>query len=56
MEHTCKHFSSVRAKKKSQSGVNGLLDVARQTYHEANTDAYQQVTELGRMIFKLQFI
>ena len=30
-----------------QSGVNGLLDVARQTYKEANSDAYQLVTGLG---------
>lgn len=34
-----------------QSGVNGLLDVARQTYKEANADAYQLVTDLGRMSF-----
>ncbi|KAL2354274.1 muts domain V-domain-containing protein [Cryomyces antarcticus] len=31
-----------------KSGVNGLLDVARQTYKEAMTDAYQHVTELGQ--------
>ena len=31
-----------------QSGVNGLLDVARQTYKEANADAYQSVTDEGR--------
>jgi hypothetical protein len=30
-----------------QSGVNGLLDVARQTYKEAMEDAYQHVTRLG---------
>ncbi|KAL8851849.1 MAG: hypothetical protein Q9221_003275 [Calogaya cf. arnoldii] len=30
------------------SGVNGLLDVARQTYKEANADAYQLVTDLGQ--------
>lgn len=30
-----------------KSGVNGLLDVARQTYKEANADAYELVTELG---------
>ena len=30
-----------------QSGVNGLLDVARQTYKEANADACQLVTDLG---------
>ncbi|KAL6716183.1 MutS protein msh4 [Lecanora helva] len=30
-----------------KSGVNGLLDVARQTYKEANADAYQLVSELG---------
>ncbi|KAF2480700.1 muts domain V-domain-containing protein [Neohortaea acidophila] len=29
-----------------RSGVNGLLDVARQTYHESMNDAYQHVTEL----------
>ena len=29
-----------------QSGVNGLLDVARQTYKEANMDVYQLVEEL----------
>lgn len=33
-----------------QSGVNGLLDVARQTYKEVNADAYQLVTELGRKL------
>lgn len=26
--------------------MNGLLDVARQTYKEANMDAYQHVEEL----------
>ncbi|KAL8718517.1 MAG: hypothetical protein Q9225_004366, partial [Loekoesia sp. 1 TL-2023] len=31
-----------------KSGVNGFLDVARQTYKEANTDAYQLVTDLGQ--------
>ncbi|KAL8867287.1 MAG: hypothetical protein Q9174_005758 [Haloplaca sp. 1 TL-2023] len=31
-----------------RSGVNGLLDVARQTYKEANADAYQLVTDLGQ--------
>ncbi|KAL8968612.1 MAG: hypothetical protein Q9183_002383, partial [Haloplaca sp. 2 TL-2023] len=31
----------------TSSGVNGLLDVARQTYKEANADAYQLVTDLG---------
>ncbi|KAJ9645092.1 MutS protein msh4 [Coniosporium tulheliwenetii] len=30
-----------------KSGVNGLLDVARQTYKEATEDAYQHVTELS---------
>lgn len=30
-----------------RSGVNGLLDVARQTYKEATTDAYQLVTDLA---------
>ena len=32
-----------------KSGVNGLLDVARQTYKEANSDAYQMVTDLGTL-------
>ncbi|KAI9697614.1 MAG: MutS protein msh4 [Candelina mexicana] len=31
-----------------RSGVNGLLDVARQTYKEANADVYQLVSELGQ--------
>ncbi|KAL8687009.1 MAG: hypothetical protein Q9218_006697 [Villophora microphyllina] len=31
-----------------KSGVNGLLDVARQTYKEANADAYQLITDLGQ--------
>ncbi|EON65045.1 hypothetical protein W97_04280 [Coniosporium apollinis CBS 100218] len=30
-----------------KSGINGLLDVARQTYKEATEDAYQHVTELS---------
>lgn len=30
-----------------RSGVNGLLDVARQTYKEAMTDALQHITELA---------
>lgn len=34
----------------TQAGVNGLLDVARQTYKEANADAYQSVLDLGRVI------
>lgn len=33
-----------------KSGVNGLLDVARQTYKEATEDAYQHCTELSREI------
>ncbi|KAI9832411.1 MAG: hypothetical protein M1819_004400 [Sarea resinae] len=31
-----------------KSGVNGLLDVARQTYKEANADIYELVSDLGR--------
>ncbi|KAL8832463.1 MAG: hypothetical protein Q9170_004874 [Blastenia crenularia] len=31
-----------------KSGQDGLLDIARQTYKEANADAYQLVTELGQ--------
>ncbi|KAI9876937.1 MAG: MutS protein msh4 [Pleopsidium flavum] len=31
-----------------KSGVNGLLDVARQTYKEANADVYELITELGQ--------
>lgn len=30
-----------------KSGVNGLLDVARQTYKEAMSDALQHITDLG---------
>ena len=30
-----------------QSGVNGLLDVARTTYKESTEDAYQHSTELS---------
>lgn len=30
-----------------QSGANGFLDVARQTYKESNKDAYQLVTSLS---------
>ena len=30
-----------------QSGVNGFLDVARQTFKEANADAFQLVSDLG---------
>lgn len=30
-----------------RSGVNGLLDVARQTYKEAMTDTLQHITDLG---------
>lgn len=30
-----------------KSGVNGLLDVARQTYKEATEDAYQHITNLA---------
>lgn len=30
-----------------KSGVNGLLDVARMTYKEAMTDAYQHITDLA---------
>ncbi|KAL8879902.1 MAG: hypothetical protein Q9192_008136, partial [Flavoplaca navasiana] len=36
----------------NESGVNGLLDVARQTYKEANADAYQLVTDLGPLEMK----
>ncbi|KAL9597492.1 MAG: hypothetical protein Q9219_005125 [cf. Caloplaca sp. 3 TL-2023] len=32
-----------------KSGVNGFLDVARQTYKEANADAYQLVTDLAEV-------
>lgn len=31
-----------------KSGVNGLLDVARQTYKEANSDVFQLVTNLAQ--------
>jgi hypothetical protein len=31
---------------RAKSGINGLLDVARQTYKEANMDVYQLVDEL----------
>lgn len=31
-----------------RSGVNGLLDVARQTYKEAMTDALQHIADLGK--------
>lgn len=31
----------------SQAGVNSLLDVARQTYKEANADAAELVTKLA---------
>lgn len=41
------HMKKASALTNTQSGVNGLLDVARQTYKEANADAYQLVTELG---------
>ena len=30
-----------------QSGVNGLLDVARTTYKETNQDAFQLMTDLA---------
>lgn len=47
---------SRRSKKASvltnaQSRVISLLDIARQTYKEANADAYQLVTELGGEFF-----
>lgn len=31
-----------------QSGVSGLLDVARQTFKEATEDVHQHVSELNR--------
>lgn len=40
------HSQKARVLTNAQSRVNGLLDVARQTYKEANADAYQSVTEL----------
>jgi DNA mismatch repair protein MSH4 len=36
-----------------QSGVSGLLDVARQTFKEATEDVHQHVTDINRE-FKLQ--
>lgn len=30
-----------------QSGVHGLLDVARQTYKEANDDVYKHIEEIN---------
>lgn len=47
---------SRRSKKASvltnaQSRVISLLDIARQTYKEANADAYQLATELGGEFF-----
>lgn len=47
---------SRRSKKPSvltnaQSRVISLLDIARQTYKEANADAYQLVIELGGEFF-----
>ena len=38
-----------------KAGVNGLLDVARQVYKEANADAFQLVTNLGRSLPPLKF-
>lgn len=38
------HKSSVD---REQAGVNGFLDVARQTYKEANQDAYDLVEGLN---------
>lgn len=37
-----------------QAGVNGLLDVARQTFQEASADAFQLATNLGRISLFLQ--
>ncbi len=31
-----------------QSGVSGLLDVARQTFKEATEDVHQHVTDINR--------
>lgn len=31
----------------TQAGVNGLLDVARTSYKEANADAFELATQLG---------
>lgn len=46
-----RHSRKASALTNAQSRVNGLLDVARQTYKEANADAYQLVTELGGEFF-----
>jgi DNA mismatch repair protein MSH4 len=32
-----------------QSGVSGLLDVARQTFKEATEDVHQHVTDINRV-------
>jgi DNA mismatch repair ATPase MutS len=41
-----------------QSGVNGLLDVARQTYKEATEDVHKLVEEISKeqdLLFELKF-
>ena len=35
-----------------QAGVNGLLDVARTSYKEANADAFELATQLGGSVLR----
>lgn len=42
-----RHPIKSSALKNVQSGANGFLDVAKQTYKEYNKDAYQLVTSLS---------
>lgn len=48
-----RHSKKASALNNVQAGANGLLDVARQRYKEANKDAYQLVTRLGGEFIRL---
>ncbi|KZF26841.1 hypothetical protein L228DRAFT_279991 [Xylona heveae TC161] len=42
-----KHTAAYIEQSINMSGVNGLLDIARQTYKEASADVYDMITALG---------
>jgi hypothetical protein len=42
--------------KKRQAGVNSLLDVARQTYKEANADATELIEKLSGKPWKISLL
>lgn len=53
VSRTSRHSKGASAFNNVQAGANGLLNVARQTYREANKDALKLVKRLGGEFIRL---